>query len=227
MSLTVIVPFYNEEKHLKKSVERLIQASVATEIIIVDDRSTDKSYNIAKELTKKNKNIRLIQNLGLKGKGGAINFVKAEVKTKFIAIHDADLEYFPSDLKKMLTEIEKHPSAMIIGSRFKENLQRKNKYFRTILGNKIVSKFFSLMHGDNISDVATCYKMFSNEFFQEIQLQESGFAIEVEFISKFVNKKGKIIEVPIKYEGRSYEEGKKIKFLDGIKYIICIIKYKK
>ena len=126
----------------------------------------------------------------------------------------------------MFEKAKTNPQSLIIGSRFIGNKERINIYRRTYFANKVMSLFFSFIHFCKISDIATCYKMMATKIFKEIELVENGFSIEIELVSKFLKKYKSIIEVPIKYEGRSYEEGKKIRPLDGLMYLINSIKYK-
>ena len=141
-------------------------------------------------------------------------------------VHDADLEYFPEDIVEMFEAAKLNPESLIIGSRFIGNKERINLYRRTYIANKLMSLFFSYVHFCKISDIATCYKMMLTDIFKEIELYENGFSIEIEIVSKFLRKYKSIIEIPIRYEGRSYEEGKKIKPKDGMMYLINTIKYK-
>ena len=119
-----------------------------------------------------------------------------------------------------------YPEFLILGTRFKGNKKRKNVYLRTGLANRVMSLFFSLVNFYKVSDVATCYKLMPTEFFQSIPLKEQGFSIEIEILSKFLKTKNKIKEVPIKYEGRTYSEGKKIKISDGFMYLFNTLKYR-
>ena len=121
---------------------------------------------------------------------------------------------------------KKNPDALILGSRFIGNKVRKNVYFRTNVANRVMSLFFSVVNFYFITDVATCYKLMPSSFFKEVSLKEKGFSIEVELLSKFLKINKSIIEVPIKYEGRSYTEGKKIKTSDGFKYLFNTLKYR-
>ena len=148
------------------------------------------------------------------------------IKTSHVVIHDADLEYFPDDIIEMFSLAKKNPDALILGSRFIGNKVRKNVYFRTNVANRVMSFFFSIVNFYFITDVATCYKLMPSSFFKEVSLKEKGFSIEVELLSKFLKKNKSILEVPIKYEGRSYTEGKKIKTSDGFKYLYNTLKYK-
>ena len=225
-NLGVIVPFYNEKNTLSESIERLLAQHIFSEIILSDDNSNDGSDIIAKHYEDKNENIKYIKSFTNKGKGNALNNAKDHITTKFVVIHDADLEYYPEDLVEMFEKAKLNPQSLIIGSRFIGNKERVNIYRRTFIANKAMSLFFSFVHFCKISDIATCYKMLTTDTFKEIQLYENGFSIEIELVAKFLKKNKSIIEVPIKYEGRSYEEGKKIKPIDGMMYLINTIKYK-
>lgn len=226
LSLSVIVPFFNEEDCLEKSVQRLLDNNIYEEIILVNNNSTDGSSNIAKKLEKNNKNISLYKTNEKKGKGVALTHSKECIKSTHVVIHDADLEYFPEDIIKMFEVSKNYPNSMILGSRFIGEKERKNVYMRTVLANKVMSLFFSLINFYTITDVATCYKLMPTDFYKKTSLKENGFSIEIEILSKFLKYNRSVIEVPIKYEGRSYEEGKKIKTSDGFKYLFNTLKYR-
>ncbi|MDA9711880.1 glycosyltransferase family 2 protein [Acidimicrobiaceae bacterium] len=224
--LTVIVPFLNEEKFLKESVNRLLDIDLDLRIILYNDSSTDESKEIAIELTERYKNIDYFENKYQRGKGDTIARASKFVETKFVAIHDADLEYFPEDLVEMYEKITQNQESLILGSRLIGSKKRENIYTRTLIANRAMSYFFSLVHFYKISDIATCYKMMPTQFLKNINVSEKGFAVEVEILSKYLKYKKSVIEVPIKYSGRSYEDGKKIKTSDGIEYIIKTLKYR-
>ena len=225
-NLSVIIPFYNESKFLLDSINRVIEIDIANQIILSDDCSNDGSEKIAKKLSEEYEFITYIKSNENKGKGSALNNVKKYIKTSHVVIHDADLEYFPSDIVEMYELSKDYPEFLILGTRFKGNKKRKNVYLRTGLANRVMSLFFSLVNFYKVSDVATCYKLMPTEFFQSIPLKEQGFSIEIEILSKFLKTKNKIKEVPIKYEGRTYSEGKKIKTSDGFKYLFNTLKYR-
>lgn len=226
MNLTVLIPFYNEENTLKESTLRVVNELPEAEIILIDDSSSDNSYTIAEDLIKNYSNIKLIQNTSNLGKGGALKLAKSLINTSHVVIHDADLEYFPSDINEMMNSAIKKPDYLVIGSRFIGEKSRKNIYKRTYIANKIMSQFFSLIFFKKITDIATCYKLMPSKFFIETNLKENGFSIEIEIVAKFLKHSKSLIEVPIMYDGRSYDEGKKIKFSDGIFYIINTLKYR-
>ena len=226
INLSVIVPFFNEEDYLEKSINRLLKNNIYEEILLVDNNSTDESSNIAKKLVENNKSISLYKTDEKKGKGGALSHAKEFITSTHVVIHDADLEYFPEDIVEMFEESKDYPNSMILGSRFIGEKERKNVYTRTTLANKIMSLFFSVVNFYYISDIATCYKLMPVDFYKKTTLKENGFSIEIEILSKFLKYNRSIKEVPIKYEGRSYEEGKKIKTSDGFKYLFNTLKYR-
>ena len=225
-NLAVIVPFYNEENYLQKSINRLLKSDIFDQIILVDDCSTDDSANIANKNVSGNSKMTYIKSSSNTGKGNALNLAKNILETSHVIIHDADLEYFPEDIVEMFENAKKNPDALILGSRFIGSKKRTNIYSRTLIANKVMSYFFSLVNSYKVSDVATCYKLMPVFFFKEVSIKEKGFSIEIEILSKFLKYNQSIIEVPIKYEGRSYNEGKKIKTSDGFKYLLSTIKYR-
>ena len=225
-TLSVIVPFYNEQKFLEKSVTRLLENDIFDEIILSDDCSNDNSSLIAQTLSEKYEKIRYYSTTTNLGKGSALENVKNFISSSHVIIHDADLEYFPEDIIEMFELSNENPNSLVLGSRFIGNKERKNIYLRTFLANKIMSYFFSIINFYKVSDVATCYKLMPTSFFKNIELKENGFSIEIELLSKYLKINKSILEVPIKYEGRSYEDGKKIKTSDGFKYLFNTIRYR-
>ena len=226
MNLTVLVPFYNEENTLKESILRVVNELPEAKILLIDDCSSDNSFTIAEELIKNYSKIKLIKNSSNLGKGAALKLAKNLIDTSHVVIQDADLEYFPVDIKEMMNVAKNQPDCLVIGSRFIGNKSRRNIYKRTYFANKIMSQFFSLIFFKKITDIATCYKLMPSKFFIETNLIENGFSFEIEIVAKFLRESKSIIEVPIMYHGRSYDEGKKIKFSDGIFYIINTLKYR-
>ena len=226
INLSVIVPFYNEEIFLEHSVNRLLDENIYEKILLVDNNSTDQSGNIAQKLVQNNENIELYKTDKGKGKGVALSKAKEFITTSHVVIHDADLEYFPEDLTEMFEKSIEYSNSMILGSRFIGDKERKNVYIRTSIANKVMSLFFSIVNFYYISDVATCYKLMPADFFKQTTLKENGFSIEIELLSKFLKYNRSVKEVPIKYKGRSYSEGKKIKASDGLMYLVNTLRYR-
>ena len=224
-SLSVIVPFYNEEKYLEESVKRLLNIKICNQILLVDDNSSDKSLEIAKKLKESKNNIELIELKNNQGKGNAIKEAINSINSTHTIVHDADLEYFPEDIISMFELVKEYPESLVIGSRTLEGKERDNKYKITFYANKYFTYLFSILNLTRLSDIASCYWLIDTEILKKINIVEKGFAIEVEVLSKFLRTGRKILEVPISYTGRTYQDGKKIKFLDGIKIFFKILKY--
>jgi len=225
--ISVIVPFLNEEKFLYTSVNRLLDIKLFEKIILVDDGSTDKSNRIAKQLEIDIDSIELITLKKQQGKGNAIKIGLEKVESSHVIVHDADLEYFPSDIPEMFDAAKKNPGCLVLGSRTIRGKERIKKYKINYLANGFFTYFFSLINFYKVSDIASCYWLVEANFLRKINTKEKGFAIEVEVLSKYLRTNSNIIEIPIKYEGRLYSEGKKIKLVDGIKIFIKIFQYSK
>lgn len=226
-TLGVVVPIFNEQLYLSESIKRLLKVEIISEIILVDDNSTDSSYEIAQEIESRNSKVKLVKTKLNLGKGNAVNTGATFLNTDYMVVHDADLEYFPEDIKEMYEMSLLFPKSLILGSRVIGDKERKKLYYFTYLGNKLFAIIFSLLNNYKISDIASCYWLLDLRIFKKLQIQENGFAIEVEVLSKFLKSGQEIKEVPIKYEARSYENGKKIKIKDAISIFHKIIKYRK
>ena len=224
MKLSIIIPCFNEEKTIAELINKIFNLDIKKQVIVIDDKSNDNSRDIIEK--HKHKVDKIIYHEKNLGKGGAIISAKKFIEGDYVVIQDADLEYFPEDIVEMFELAKKNENSLILGSRFKGNKERKNIYKRTYYANKLMSFFFSIVHNYKVSDIATCYKLFPQNFFTSVNFVEKGFSIEIEIISKFLKYNKSIVESPIRYEGRSYSEGKKIKLLDGVYYLLNTIKYK-
>ena len=220
------MPFFNEENTLEMAVTNLVNEDFASEIILVNDGSNDKSYEIASRLQNKHEFVKLIESKENKGKGHALKLGINVASKKFIGVLDADLEYSPNDLKNLFKEIDINNLDIVCGSRFIGDFKRDNIYVRTYLANKFLSMFFSIIYREKVTDIATCLKVFRKTLFDSIDLKANGFSIEVEILAKTLSKSDNFKEFPISYTARSYEEGKKIKLIDGFRYIYSILKFK-
>jgi len=225
ISLTAIVPVHNEELFLKDSIDRLLKINIVDQIIVVDDCSTDNSLSILNELESQNKKLKVFQSNSNVGKGGAIKIGFDNISSEYVIIHDADLEYNPNDIYKLFEKILPTKDNFILGTRFTSK-SKHQIYRRTYFANKFLSLLFSILYSIKVTDLATCYKLIPSDFLKNTKFIENGFTIEVELLAKYLKINKKYCEVPISYVARSYEEGKKIKFSDGIKYIFAIFKYR-
>ena len=226
LKLTIIIPIFNEESTIERLLDKIEdQNYIAKQLILVDDKSTDNSLDIIKNYNFKS-DFKIIKNSTNEGKGSSIIKAKEFINGNLVLIQDADLEYSPSDYKILLDAFVHRKENIIYGSRLlKTNLNFISK--NRIFANKIMTKLSNILNSQNLTDAHTCYKMFDAEIFKKIELKEKGFSFCPEINTKIANIGEKIYEVPINYNGRTYEEGKKIKFIHGIEAILTILKYKK
>lgn len=226
MRISIIVPVYNEEKTIEKVIEQLktIDFGFEKEIIIVDDGSTDNTPNILKKLQITDYKLQIIFHDKNEGKGVAISTGIKNSTGDIIAIQDADLEYNPEELKFLINPIIKNEADIVYGSRLiRENPVIYKKYY---LGNKFISWIISLLFGVKVTDSYTCYKVFRKKVIENIELKSKHFEIEAELTCKFLKNGYKILELPISYNPRTLEEGKKIKLKDALVGLITILKIK-
>ena len=224
--ITIIIPCYNEEKTIENVISQVeLNISQNTEIIVIDDFSSDGSVEILKNIANSNR-IKLIEKKLNEGKGSCIHMGLEQAKGDIIIIQDADLEYSPSDYRKLLIPFEQANADVVFGSRFLGG----GKYVRVhffwhYLANKILTFLCNLFTNLNMTDMETGYKVFKRSAIEKINLKEKSFGFEPEVTIKLAKKKYKFFEVPISYNGRSYEEGKKIGLKDAFIAVFCIIKY--
>ncbi len=227
-SLSVIIPCFNEEETVSHSVERLLQISdqrVSLEIFIVDDGSTDNSYAIAQELARQHPEVNVISLDTNQGKGAALRAGFQVAMGDFVAVQDADLEYDPRDLRKLLEPLIAGDADVVLGSRFTSVGAHRVLYFWHYLGNRLLT-FISNMFTDlNLTDMETCYKVFTREVIRNITIEEDRFGFEPEIVAKIAHQRLRIYEMGISYSGRTYEEGKKIGFTDALRALYCIVRY--
>jgi glycosyltransferase involved in cell wall biosynthesis len=231
MDLSIIVPVYNEEKNIKKLLDKLLSVKFKKkpEIIVVNDGSTDNSAKIIKTYAKKNKNIVYVEKEN-QGKGSALVEGIKRSKGKVVTIQDADLEYDPAQIKTMLDHFKKHKLQVLYGSRF---LGKNYKVFAKdpiykhhLLGNKFLSLLISLLYRRRVTDMETCRKMVNGSLIRSLKLSAKKFDIEVEITSKILRRKIKIHEIPIDYTPRTFAEGKKINWRDGVQAVLAMLKYR-
>lgn len=228
IKLSVIIPVYNEEKTIKKIIDKVKKVQlrdISKEIIIVDDMSVDKTRKILKKIT--DTSLKIVYHKKNVGKGSAIRTGLENASGDIILIQDADLEYNPQEYKKLLKPIIEGKAEVVYGSRLnviKKNL--KKMYKLHYIGNLFLTITTNLLYGAKITDMETGYKVFKREVIKSINLRAKRFDFEPEVTAKLLKNGYKIIEVPINFMGRKFEEGKKITWVDGLKALFCLIKYK-
>jgi glycosyltransferase involved in cell wall biosynthesis len=227
--LSIIIPVYNEETFVEKSLKRVtnVDFPIETEFIVVDDGSTDNTLKIIGKFINKSKNkINLIRNKTNNGKGSAIIQGLRKAKGDIVTFHDADLEYDPNDLKILLKKIVNlGKNYAVYGSRFMKK-QTNWAIPSHYIGNRFLSLLISILYWKKIDDMETCYKLVWFKDLKEMDLESKKFEIEPEITAKLLRKGVKIKEIPITYNPRTFENGKKISCIDGIKALFTIIKYR-
>lgn len=229
MKLSIIIPVYNENKTIQTVVEsvRSVELSVceSKEIIVVDDCSTDGTKD--KLLHEIHSMVdKIIFHEKNKGKGAAIRSGISQATGDVIVVQDADLEYDPSEYSKLIRPILEDKADVVYGSRFIGNDAHRVLYFWHYMGNKFLTLLSNMFSNLNLTDMETCYKMFKREIIQGIKLEQNRFGFEPEITAKIAKIKNcRIYEVGISYHGRTYQEGKKINWKDGVSAIWCILKY--
>ena len=223
--LSIIIPVYNEKNTIEKVLNKIHKLkNIKKEIIVVDDASYDGSANILKK--NKNKITILIHHKKNMGKGSALRTGIRLASGNIILIQDADLEYNPDDYQKLLQPFIETDADVVYGTRFKGGQYSRLHFFWHYVANKILTTITNIFTNLNMSDMETGYKLFKSEVIKSITLTENSFGIEPEITIKLAKKNYIFYEVPISYNGRSYEQGKKITFLDAFRAIYCIFKYK-
>ena len=223
--LSVVVPVYNEERTLEKLIDRLAAVPGLKEIIIVDDCSTDRSPAIIETLTEKYPVISSIKLDKNSGKTAAVYRGIAATSGDIVMIQDADLEYDPAEIPSVVAPIRDGFADVVYGSRFMVKKAARVVYFYHYLGNKALTFFSNALTNVNLSDLETCYKAFRGDIIRNMRITSSGFGFEVEVTAKIAKLKCAMYEVPISYYGRTYEEGKKITYRDGVAALWYIIRF--
>jgi glycosyltransferase involved in cell wall biosynthesis len=226
LTLSVIIPCFNEEEFLEEIIARVRAVEIADEIIVVDDGSTDGSREILKRIEAGGMDdVRVIFHERNQGKGAALVSGFRAAKGDILLIQDADLEYDPRDYPSLLKPIKEGVSPVVYGSRFLGG-PRKAMNFWNMVANRSLTLVTNVLYNAILSDMETCYKVFFREVAQDMVLHARGFVFEPEFTAKVLKQGIRIYEVPISYNGREWEEGKKIKWTDAPIALWTLVKYR-
>ncbi len=225
MKLSIIVPAYNERNTIQEILRRVRAVDLGDidkEILVVDDGSTDGTREILR--MQSDSVTRVLFHEQNRGKAAAVSTGLAAATGDLLVVQDADLEYDPEDLRKLLDPILKGKAEVVYGSRFTG--ERRNMLFWHYAGNRFLSLVTNILYNTTLSDMETCYKMFTREALAGIEIKERNFQMEPELTAKFLKKGIRIYETPISYAGREMDEGKKISWKDGIPALWTLIKYR-
>jgi glycosyltransferase involved in cell wall biosynthesis len=228
-SLSIVIPVYNEKNYFLRILERVEAAALpegmARQIIIVDDHSTDGTADLVRQLGEERKDLVVQCHAVNQGKGAALHTGFNLATGDLILVQDADFEYHPADYMKLLRPILDDRADVVYGSRFAGVPERRVLYYWHSIGNQFLTALSNMLTNLNLTDMECCYKLFRRSLLDRIRLREKRFGFEPEFTAKIAALGPRIYEVPVSYDGRSYAEGKKINWKDGLSALRCIIKY--
>jgi glycosyltransferase involved in cell wall biosynthesis len=224
MKLTVLMPVYNEENTLSEIIDRVLKTKLVYELIIVNDGSQDNSREILKTF-ENNKIIKVIDHDKNRGKGAAVVTAMKAATGDVMLIQDADLEYDPRDYQHLLKPLEEGIADVVFGSRFLGGARRPILFWNMV-ANKILTLFTNVLYNNILTDMETGYKVFRKEIIEGMTIHAKSFDFEPEFTSKLLKRNVKLYEVPISFNPRPYDEGKKIKAMDGVIALWTLIKYR-
>jgi 2-polyprenyl-3-methyl-5-hydroxy-6-metoxy-1,4-benzoquinol methylase len=221
--LSVVMPCFNEDQTLKIAVERVLESPFTRELIIVDDGSTDESLAIARSVSDSRVRV-LSQGVNL-GKGAAVRRGFAQATSEFVIVQDADLEYDPAEYGVLLVPLRDGRADVVYGSRFHAGRPHRVLYYWHAVGNRALTTLSNMFTNLNLTDMESCYKVFRREVLETLDLREDGFGIEAELTAKIARGGWSVYEIGISYGGRTYAEGKKIGWKDGVWAACCLARY--
>jgi glycosyltransferase involved in cell wall biosynthesis len=219
--LSIIIPVYNEVKTIKEILGRIQAVPIDKEIIVVDDGSLDGTDKVLRDL--RYDTLKVIHHTTNRGKGAAFLTGLSQASGELVIIQDADLEYSPEEYPRLLSAFREQGAEILLGARF---TQGYSGLYMHRLGNRFLTGLLNLLFGARLNDFATCYKLAARNTWQELELKGTGFDMEVEIVCNALKKKKRIIEVPISYHPRTYRQGKKIRWGDGLMAILYMLKYR-
>jgi len=223
--LSVVMPVFNEAASVASIIKIVLAQRPVQQLIIIDDCSTDGTWDKLQPLAQNEPRIKLIRHEFNQGKGAALRTGFTQATSPIVIVQDADMEYDPAEYHRLLAPVLSGKADVVFGSRFITSDARRVLFYWHSVGNKVLTTVSNMATGLNLTDMEVCYKMFRREIIQKIKIEENRFGFEPEITAKVAKLKVRIYEVAISYYGRTYDEGKKIGWRDGIRAFWCILKY--
>jgi glycosyltransferase involved in cell wall biosynthesis len=227
-TLSIVIPAYNEERSLVRCLDRVLaieQEDLTLEVLIVNDASRDNTARLAEQIAARHPQVRVIHHEHNQGKGAALHSGFRHATGDWVAVQDADLEYDPRDLIRLLVPLREGKADVVLGSRFLAAGERRVLYFWHSIGNRVLTLLSNMFTDLTLSDMETCYKVFRREVLQQVELFEKRFGFEPEIVANISRLRLRVYEIGVSYAGRTYEEGKKIGLRDGFRALYCILHY--
>ncbi len=223
--LSVVIPVYNEQGTVGQVVRSVLAQRPVREVIAVDDGSSDESWAALQSCASADQRVRLLRHSRNQGKGAALRTAFAHATAPYVLIQDADLEYDPCEYYLLLRPLLAGKADAVFGSRFLGGGAHRVLYFWHAIGNRFLTLLSNMFTNLNLTDVETCYKAFRRELLDRLQLRESNFGCELEITARLSQLGVRLYEVPVSYHGRTYAEGKKASWRDGLSALACVVKY--
>lgn len=223
--LGVVMPAFNEAATIRETIKKVLDQPRVGELVIVDDASSDNTWEVLQEVGKSDERVRIEKHAVNQGKGAALRTGFAKVESPLVIVQDADLEYDPAEFSLILAPILSGKADVVYGSRFQGGGPHRVLYFWHSIGNRFLTLLSNMFTDLNLTDMETGYKCFKREVLREITVEEDRFGFEPEITAKVARLNVPIYEVPISYYGRTYAEGKKIGWKDGVRAVWVILKY--
>ena len=221
--VSVVMPAFNEAERIEEAIRRVLTLDFVGQLIVVDDGSSDATSALVNSFS--DARLQLIEHSANRGKGAALRSGFAVATQPFVAVHDADLEYQPSDIERLLVPLRDGRADVVYGSRFIGSDEHRVLYYWHSVGNRVLTTLSNMMTNINLSDMETCTKVFRRDVLQSIKLEEDRFGFEPEITAKIATRGCRIYEVGVSYSGRTYAEGKKIGWKDGLRAVYVIGRY--
>jgi glycosyltransferase involved in cell wall biosynthesis len=219
------MPCYNEEATVKTVLDRVLASPLVREVVVVDDASIDRTVELVAGVAAADERVRLLTQSVNQGKGAALRRGFAEATSEYVIVQDADLEYDPAEYGDLMEPLLDGRADVVFGSRFLAGRPHRVLYFWHSVGNKLLTLLSNMFTDLNLTDMETCYKAFRREVLESFTIEEDRFGVEPEVTAKVAAGGWRVYEVGISYSGRTYAEGKKIGWRDGVHALVCIVKY--